>query len=83
MLRRELAKTSAPARQEYQRCTTWSFFGSAGLLLLADMAHATIIAATMSIYAPRANLPSIAAPPWLLVRIAKGWRRGRSSLIFG
>jgi hypothetical protein len=53
------------AHQEYQRVTGRSFFGSAGLLLplLADIAHATIIAATMSIYAPRANLPSIASPP--------------------
>jgi hypothetical protein len=50
--------------QAYQRSITCSFFGSAGLLLLADMAHATIMAATISMYAPRANVPRIAiAPP--------------------
>ena len=39
---------------------TWSFFGSAGLLLLADIAQATIITATINIYAPRANRPNMA-----------------------
>jgi hypothetical protein len=53
------------ARQQYHHVTGRSFFGSTGLLLLLlpDIAHATIIVATMSIYAPRANLPSIASPP--------------------
>jgi hypothetical protein len=49
--------------QQYHMTTARSFCGSAGLLLPADMAHATIITATMSIYAPRANLPTIAPPP--------------------
>jgi hypothetical protein len=43
--------------------TGCSFVGSAGLLLLAVIAQATTIPATMSTYAPRANLPSIASPP--------------------
>jgi len=50
----------ASAGQQYQVSMTWSFFGSAGLLLLADIAQATIITATMSIYAPRANRPNMA-----------------------
>jgi hypothetical protein len=51
--------------QAYQRSTAGSFFGSAGLLLLAEMAHTTIMPATISIYAPRANVPrlAIATPP--------------------
>jgi hypothetical protein len=48
------------------------------------MAQATIIPATMSIYAPRANLPIMASPPrGIFCRIAKEYRRGRLSLIFG
>jgi hypothetical protein len=71
-------------RQQYQVQTTgWSFFGSAGLLLLADMAHTTIITATASIYAPRANLPIMAPPPLVFFSIAKRCGPGRPSLIFG
>jgi hypothetical protein len=51
--------------------------------LLADMAHTTIITATASKYAPRANLPIMARLPWLFFRIAKEGLRGRLSLIFG
>jgi hypothetical protein len=50
----------AAAGQQYQVSMTWSFFGSAGLLLLADIAQATIITATINIYAPRANRPNMA-----------------------
>jgi len=50
------------AGQQYQVSMTWSFFGSAELLLLADIAQATIITSTMSIYAPRANCPNMALP---------------------
>jgi hypothetical protein len=58
-----LTLTFAAAGQQYQVSMTWSFFGSVGLLLLADIAQATIITATMSIYAPRANRPNMALPP--------------------
>ena len=54
---KERPRARAAAGQQYHMTTAWSFFGSAGLLLLADMAHTTIITATVSIYAPRANLP--------------------------
>jgi hypothetical protein len=81
---KERPRAGAAADQQCQVQTTgWSFSGSAGLLLVADMAHATIITATMSIYAPRANLPIMVRLPWLLVSIAKGSLRGRLSLIFG
>ena len=71
------------AGQHHHMTTAWSFFGSVGLLLLADMAHTTIITATASKYAPRANLPIMARLPWLFFRIAKEGLRGRLSLIFG
>jgi hypothetical protein len=49
------------AYQHHQVATTGSFFGSIGLLLPADIAHTTIIPATKSMYAPRANVPNMAA----------------------
>jgi hypothetical protein len=53
--------------QEYQRSAGGSFCGSAGPLLLADVAQAIAqaitMAATMTTYATRASLPSIARLP--------------------
>jgi hypothetical protein len=70
-------------RQQYQVQTTgWSFFGSAGLLLLADMAHTTIITATASIYAPRANLPIMAPPPLVFFQYSQEMRSGAAIVNF-
>ena len=70
-------------RQQYQVQTTgWSFFGSAGLLLLADMAHTTIITATASIYAPRANLPIMAPPPLVFFQHSQEMRSGAAIVNF-
>jgi hypothetical protein len=62
------------ARQEYQVQTTgWSSVGSDGLVLPADTAHATIITATMSMYAPLANLPIIVPSPVAFWQDSQGW----------
>jgi hypothetical protein len=70
------------AGQQYHMTTAWSSFGSAGLLLLADMAHTTIITATVSIYAPRANLPIMAPPPLVFCQHSQEMRSGASIVNF-
>jgi hypothetical protein len=44
------------------------------------MAQATIIPATMSIYAPRANLPIMALPPSFFLQNSQG-RPGRATIV--
>jgi hypothetical protein len=50
--------------------------GSTGLLLPGDIAHATIINATMSKYAPRANLLSMAPSPSAFFQHSQEMRSG-------
>ena len=66
-----------------QVTTAWSACGSTGLLLLADTAQATIIPATIAMYAPRANSPSISFLPAYSITIANDGLAARLSLIFG
>ena len=59
-------------RNTCQASAGWSFFGSAGLLLLADIAHATIITASNEQKRPRAILPNIAPSPLIFLQDSRG-----------